>query len=111
MPLFLIQAKMTTESFKGLLANPHDRSEAVRKTVEAHGGKLHNYYFALGEADIVVIAELPDTEAVMAWAWTVGSTGSASEFKTTPLVTASDAVKVMRSAAEKSAAYRPPAGE
>ncbi len=109
MPLFMLQVKITKESCEAFLANPQDRSSAMSQVFEAHGGKLHHYYFALGESDVVVIAELPDTNAAMAVALTVGATGSVSDYKTTPLVTAEDAVTIMKAAAEKAQAYRPPA--
>ncbi len=109
MSLFMLQAKMNTESCKALLANPQDRSSAVSQICEAHGGKLHHYYFVLGETDVVVIAELPDTNAAIAVALTVGATGAISDYKTTPLVTAEDAIAIMKAAAEKAPAYRPPA--
>ncbi len=75
----------------------------------AHGGKLHNYFFAFGDNDVVVLMEAPDNEAVMATAVAVAGAGSVSGLKTTPLVSSSDAVDVFKAAAAKAGAYVPPA--
>jgi uncharacterized protein with GYD domain len=109
MPYYMLQAKLTTESWQALLANPHDRAPVVAGIIEAHGGKLHDYFFAFGENDVVVLMEAPNNEAVMAAAVGVAGTGSVSGLKTTPLVSSSDAVDVFKAAAAKAGAYVPPA--
>jgi uncharacterized protein with GYD domain len=71
--------------------------------VEQAGGKLHAFYFALGEADVYVIAELPDVATAMAVSLAVNGTGAVS-LKTTVLVSPEE----FDGAAKKSIGYRPP---
>ena len=111
MPYYMLQARFTAESWKALLNNPHDRAPAVAKVVEANGGKLHNYFFAFGENDVVVLVEAPNNEAAMATAVAVAGTGSVSDFKTTPLVSSNDAVNIFKAAAVNAGAYVPPTSE
>ena len=108
MTYYLLQARLTTDSWKALLDNPHDRAPVVAEVIKAHGGKLHNYFFAFGDHDVVVLVEAPDNDAIMAAAVAVAGAGSVSGLKTTPLVSSSDAVDVFKASAAKPGAYVPP---
>jgi len=108
MPYYMLQARLTTDSWKALLDNPHDRAPVVAGIIEAHGGKLHNYFFAFGDSDVVALIESPDNEAVMAAAVAIAGAGSVGGLKTTPLVSSSDAVDVFKASAAKASAYVPP---
>jgi uncharacterized protein with GYD domain len=44
--------RFTRGYVKGLLAAPEDREPAVRKVIEAAGGKVLNFYFMTGEIDV-----------------------------------------------------------
>ena len=59
MPSFLQQVAYSPEGWRALVANPQDRIEAVRPAIEKLGGKIHGAWFAFGDYDIVVIAEMP----------------------------------------------------
>ena len=109
MPYYMLQAKLTTKSWKALLDNPHDRGPVVAGIIEAHGGKLHNYFFAFGDNDVIALIESPDNEAVMAAAVAIAGAGSVSGLKTTPLISSGDAVDVFKASAAKASAYVPPA--
>ncbi len=108
MPYYMIRASFSAETWKALVANPQDRSIPVAQLCEQHGGKLHNYFFALGEHDIVAIVETSDDKAAMAFAMGVASSGAVSGVQTTVLVPASEAVEVMRKAGEVAGTYQPP---
>ena len=108
MPYYMYQASLTDQSWKALLAKPQDRAEAAAHIVEAHGGKLHSYFFAFGKIDVVVIVEYPNNNAAMAAALAIAGSGSVTGLKTTPLVPSSEAVGAMREAAAKADAYQPP---
>jgi hypothetical protein len=41
-------------------AKPQDRRGPVGKLLETVGGKLHHYFFAFGEYDVVLLYEAPD---------------------------------------------------
>ena len=62
-------------------------------------------YFAFGEDDVYVIADLPDTETAAAVALTVNASGLVG-LKTTLLLTPED----VDAAAKQSVDYRPPGG-
>ncbi len=65
---YLIQVSYSKEGIGELIANPQDREAAVRPIVEGMGGTLHNLYYAFGDYDAIVIAELPDNVTAAALA-------------------------------------------
>jgi uncharacterized protein with GYD domain len=104
MPKYLIEASYTAEGLKGLQKDKSSgRRAAVAKAVAALGGKLEDYYFALGEHDVVTIVELPDTVSATALALTVSGTGLART-RTTVLMTVEETDKALA----KKVAYRGP---
>ena len=105
---YLIQASYSKEGISQLLANPQDRAAAVRPVVEGMGGKIESFYFAFGEYDAIVVAELPDNVSAAALAMAVGGSAGISSYKTIPLLTMAEAMEAMRKAS--STGYRPPAG-
>jgi uncharacterized protein with GYD domain len=104
MPKYLIEASYSAEGLKGLHKDKSSgRRAAVAKAVEALGGKLEAYYFALGDHDVVTIVELPDTVSATALALTVSGTGLART-KTTVLMTVEETDRALA----KKVAYRGP---
>ena len=103
---YMIGASYSKEGISNLVKNPQDRSEAVRSLIESVGGRMEAFYFALGEDDVVVIAEVPDTVTMAALSMAVSASGSLSSFKTTPLLTVDEGVQAMRKAG--TVGYRPP---
>lgn len=104
MPKYLAQFNYTTEGVKGLLKEGGTgRRAVVEKLVKSLGGTLEAYYFAFGEADGYVIADLPDNASMAAIALTVSATGTVA-VKTTVLITPEEADE----AAKKTPNYRPP---
>ena len=106
MARYLIELATTTEGARGIQKNPEDRSEAVRPLFEAAGCKLEQYYMSLSGNMIYVIAESPDQYSLYAVLTVVQAGGAVSSIKSTPIVTASEAVDVFKKSA--SLAYRPP---
>ena len=87
MPKFMIEASYTAEGLKGLQKDKASgRKAAVSKVVESVGGKVEAVYYALGEHDVIVIADLPNTVAAAALALGVSATGLVRT-KTTALLT------------------------
>ena len=61
MPRFLFEASYTVEGVKGLRRQGGSgRREAVAKAAHSVGGRLEQFYFALGDHDAFAVAELPD---------------------------------------------------
>jgi uncharacterized protein with GYD domain len=104
MAKFLLKASYTTEGVKGVLSGGGTgRREAVQQTVEGLGGSLEGFYFAFGDTDAYVIADLPDNATAAAISLVVNAAGGA-QVTTVPLLTPEEADE----AAEKSVEYRPP---
>ena len=81
------------------------RRAAIEQLVESLGGKLEAFYFAFGETDVFVIAELPDTVSAAAISLVTNAPGMLS-VRTVPLITPEE----MDAASKKSPTYRPPGG-
>ncbi len=106
MTRYLIQASYTAEALATLAKNPQDRTPGIVALMEKLGGRLECFYYALGDADIVAIAELPDATAATAVAFAIVSPGHLRNYKTTPLLTVEEAMAGMRKAGELT--YQPP---
>ena len=83
---YLFQASYTLEGVNGLLASGGSaREKAIVELVESVGGNLEALYYAFGDDDLLVIAELPDDAAAAAISLGVAATG-AGTIKTTVLL-------------------------
>jgi uncharacterized protein with GYD domain len=106
MARYLWHASYTVDGIKGVMKEGGtSRRDLVEKLVEDLGGRLEAFYFAFGDDDVYVIAELPDNETAAAVSLTVGAAGAA-RIKTTVLLTPEE----IDQATQKSVAYRPPGG-
>ena len=106
MPKFLWQVSYTLAGAQGLKKDGGSaRQAAVQKMLEQAGGRLESFYFALGESDLFIVADLPDTVSATAISLAVNATG-ASQLRTIPLITPEE----MDAAAQKNIDYRPPTG-
>lgn len=104
MPKFLWQVSYTSQGAQGLQKDGgSSRRAAVQRLTEQAGGKLEAFYFALGESDAYVIADLPDATTAVAISVAVSGTGAA-HLRTVPLVTPEE----MDLAVKKAVDYRPP---
>ena len=105
---YLIQVPYNNQGISDLVKNPQDRSTAIRSVIEGMGGRIESFYFAFGDYDAVVIAELPDNASAAAFAMAVGAGGAMRSYKTTVLIPTAEAVEAMRKAS--TLGYRPPSG-
>ena len=104
MSKYLVRVSYTTEGVKGLLKEGGtSRRAQVEQLVNAAGGSMESFYYAFGEDDVVIIADVPDHTTMTAIALTVGATG-AVDLTTTVLITPEE----VDEAAKKTVAYRPP---
>ena len=97
--LYMIQASYTKEAAAALVKKPEDRSLAVRPFVEKLGGRLIDFYYSLGDYDVVLIAELPNNTAALATDLAAVAPGHISKIKTTVLFTPEETVIAMKEAA------------
>jgi uncharacterized protein with GYD domain len=104
MPVYLLRASYRAEGVKGLLKEGGTkRRAAIQTMVEAAGGRLHAFYFAFGDDDVVSIVEFPDHASAAAVSLAVNAAGSV-KIHNTVLITAEE----MDVATKKSVAYRAP---
>jgi len=104
MSKYLWQVSYTPQGVQGLQKDGGvARRAAVQRLVEQAGGRLENFYFAFGEADAYVIAELPDATTAAAVSLAVNAVGLV-HLRTVPLMTPEE----MDSATKKAIDYRPP---
>jgi uncharacterized protein with GYD domain len=104
MPKYLIEASYTLEGTRGVMKSGGTaRREAMRQAVESVGGRFEVQYFALGEHDAFVIADLPDHVSAAAISLAVTATGAART-KTTALLTPEE----VDEAVKKTVKYEPP---
>lgn len=87
MAKFLWKASYTIDGVKGVVKDGGTgRRDAVQKLIESAGGKMEAFYFAFGEADVYVIADLPDNATAAAVSAAVNASG-AVELGTVTLLT------------------------
>ena len=104
MPKYLLRVSYTAEGIKGLLKDGGSkRKNVVKALIEKQGGKLESFYYAFGESDVYLIADMPDAPTAAALALNVGATGAA-HLSTTVLLTPEE----IDAAAKKTVDYRPP---
>ena len=104
MAKYLFRISYTTEGVRLL---HRARATGIRatgsKAIEAAGGNLECYYFALGQDDAIGIVDFPDNIAAASLSAAANSVGNV-HFSLTPLMTAEE----MDKALEKSAAIPVP---
>jgi uncharacterized protein with GYD domain len=106
MARYLLEVGVTPETFGTLMKNPQDRAKGTRPVFEAFGGSLDEYYFAVGQANVYLVGEMPDEVSVEAMTMAVLAGGAVTSIKFTPILTAAEAMQAMERAAD--AMYRPP---
>ena len=102
----MIQVTPTPQNVAALLQNPEDRTDAVRKVLEAAGCKLEQYYNSFAEGTSFVIADIPDDESLGAIIAAFYAGGGLTFMRATPIFTAVESVSVFKKAS--TLAYRPP---
>lgn len=77
MPKYLVQANYATEGIKGLLKEGgSSRAANLEQTIKSMGGTIEAFYYAFGDTDVYVIADLPDNASVAALTLTIAATGT-----------------------------------
>jgi uncharacterized protein with GYD domain len=106
MPKYLITASYSAEGLRGLQKDKASgRVRAATAAIEAAGGKVESFYYALGEDDIVGVVDFPDNVSAASLSLAVSASGLVRT-RTTALLT----VEEVDQALAKSVNYRPPGG-
>jgi uncharacterized protein with GYD domain len=104
MAKYLLHGNYVGSGIKGLQKEGgSSRRDAIGKLLSSLGGKLDSVYYALGDTDAYVIADLPDNVTAAAASLAVNASGAAT-IKTTALMTPEE----MDQATKKTPAYRAP---
>ena len=106
MPLYLTRFSYTPETWARLKKNPEDRRNAAKNYIESVGGKLHGFWYALGEHDGYNLWEAPDNVSMAAVAIAISSGGALSKFETTALLTVEETLEALKRVT--SVGYRSP---
>ena len=104
MPFYLTRFSYTPATWAKL--NPEDRREAAKQYIEAVGGKLHGFWYALGEHDAYNLWEAPDNVSMAATALAINAGGALKSMETTPLLTVEETLAALQKAS--TIAYRAP---
>lgn len=87
MAKYMLRVNYTADGAKGLIKNGGSaRRSVAQKAAESVGGRVEAFYFAFGDTDAFVIADLPDAASAASIALTVSASGGAS-VQTTVLMT------------------------
>ena len=104
MPKYLLHANYVGAGITGLLREGGTaRRAAAEKAVQSVGGSMESFYYAFGDTDVYVVADVPDNVTMAGLALAISATGAVA-CKTTVLLTADE----MDDAVKKSPAYRAP---
>jgi len=77
MAKFLIKGTYTVDGARALLKEGGTRRKAaVEQTLSGLGGKVEAFYFALGESDVYVIVDVPDTASGAALSLAINASGT-----------------------------------
>lgn len=76
MAKYLFKVRYTGEGIQGVMNEGGSARRAVADSIAKEvGGSLEAFYFAFGDVDAYVIADLPDNQAAARLAMTVSSSG------------------------------------
>ena len=104
MPKYMFEARYSSEGAGGVAREGGvGRRAATKKHLEAVGGKFESMYFAFGDVDCFLIADLPDNASAAAFSL-AGNESGALVTKTIILMTPEE----MDSAVAKQVAFRAP---
>ena len=106
MTMYLTRFSYTPETWARLVKHPEDRRNAARSYIESVGGKLHGFWYALGEYDGYTVWEAPDNVAMSAVSIAISGGGALSKFDTTALLTVEETLSALGRV--EAIRYRPP---
>jgi uncharacterized protein with GYD domain len=99
MAFYLMQLTYTPEAWAVMMQSSHGPFEALRALLEQLGGTLESGWLAVGEAEGVLICQLPDPASAAALAIAATGEGLIKAIKTTPLMTVQESLEALQKAA------------
>jgi len=107
---FCITAQYTPQALNSIMDDPNtDRYAAVKKLVEAGGGKLISMYSTAAEGPgVLIIFDMPDPEMAMSMTGVAMAGGAIHNIKLTRLMTQDEVKSVRQKARQLRGAYKAP---
>jgi len=96
MPNYMIRARFTADAWEALYTSSVDRREIISRTLEDTGGRLIDYYFNFGDADVIVITEAPDNVTAASAVIAVTRSGAITDVRTTVLMSYEESIEALR---------------
>jgi uncharacterized protein with GYD domain len=109
MPMFLTRFSYSAETWARLQQRPEDRTDAVRESMEAFGGKLHGLWYAIGEYDGIALWEAPNHVSVASSLVATMAAGAHARLDTTALLSVDEVLEALKQSVAIS--YRAPGVE
>lgn len=106
MATYLTRAKYSSEAFKGMVANPHDRGSVAKALFEASGMTLSSVHFSPSTGEIVCIGEGDGVKAATVEMVVMGS-GMFTSVEAIELIGMDAMLTAMKRAGEVAKQYRP----
>ena len=104
MPKYLVKVSYNAEGARGLMKTGGTARRTIAdELIQKVGGKMEAFYFAHGDDDAYVLADLPNSAAVVAVSLAVNASG-AVRLSTVPLITPEE----VDAASKMALGYRPP---
>jgi uncharacterized protein with GYD domain len=107
---FCLTAQYTPEALNTIMDNPAtNRYEAIKKLIEAAGGKLISMYSTLVDGPgALVIFDVPEPGTAPAISGVIVASGAVHNVKLTRLMTQEEVTQVRKKATELRGSYKPP---
>jgi uncharacterized protein with GYD domain len=104
MPKYLIRGSYSGQGWKGLMEEGGSkRREAAEESIKGMGGRLEAFYYAFGDDDFVIIADLPSNVDASALSLTANASGAVKS-RMTVLITPEE----IDQATKERVKFRPP---
>jgi uncharacterized protein with GYD domain len=106
MPMYLVRARYTPETWERLIANPEDRRIISTEHEDVHDGKFHGMWYGFGDYDVYGMIESSSNASIAAFLAKQRSSGAFSEVSTVCLMTVDEMMEVLPKA--QTVHYRAP---
>ena len=108
MALYLVRFGYSSETWAALVQNPQDRRELLQSRMFAFGGRLHGFWYSLGEHDGYALTEFPDDVSVAAAHVAIEASGAFDHLDAVQLLTVEEMMVAMDRAGD--VVYAKPGG-
>jgi uncharacterized protein with GYD domain len=98
------------ETWARLVAEPADRTPAVRQTVEDAGGELTALYYTMDDLGGLALIDAPDADTAAAISLVITASGAFASVRVQQLWPAADVTPILGRAQAAAAAFRRPGG-